>query len=496
MAQLHYRADLNTVDMPLVSTHTALTLISPPREETVTKHNTPKVMYMHNFMPTREGLVSIGYTTRLPAISPAIQIVADVRTLYGNARTKIYIAWDTLGRGFWAKDSSAVWTKLALTVGGFNINNVTIATVRGVSYIYFKNLGCYQFDEVTNELVSVTLSGLTLSNILGILDASGYLLAYNATDIVWSSTIDPTDFVPSSTTGAGGGSIQDIQGAIKFAVPSPNGFIVYADNNAVSASYTGNVQFPWRFLEIENSGGGLTLDSVAYEANLATHYTYSTVGFQAVTDRKAESILPEITDFLTSGVVEDFNEITEEFSSVEASTSIRKKIKFIGSRYLIVSYGVTEFTHALVYDNSLNKIGKLKITHVDVFEYIGTSVDPAKNSIAFIDKTGLVKTVNFSLASSSSGVILLGRFQYIRSRMINIQSVQVGNVDLDADLNVQDLYSIDGYNYSKKIGTVLTRSMNTRIYGVRATGLNHALLLQGQINLNSLVITYTLAGNR
>jgi len=92
-----------------------------------------------------------------------------------------------------------------------------------------------------------------------------------------------------------------------------------------------------------------------------------------MSSQKAQIVLPEITDFLAGKVFEDFDEVTKELSLTELTATMKKKTKFISSRYLIVSYGITEFTHALIYDIALERLGKLKIAHVDCFEYLGRS---------------------------------------------------------------------------------------------------------------------------
>jgi hypothetical protein len=70
------------------------------------------------------------------------------------------------------------------------------------------------------------------------------LLAWNETTLYWSSTTDPTDFTPSLATGAGSGGVQNIKGAITIAAPISTGLIVYSNQNAVAAVYSGNARFP------------------------------------------------------------------------------------------------------------------------------------------------------------------------------------------------------------------------------------------------------------
>ena len=85
-----------------------------------------------------------------------------------------------------------------------------------------------------------------------------------------------------------------------------------------------------------------------------------------------------------------------------------KKVKLVASRYLVISYGVFEFTHAIIYDLALKRLGKVKITHADVFEYVGEQTEASKESIAFLLGTGEVKTLDFSATADASGVLVLG----------------------------------------------------------------------------------------
>jgi hypothetical protein len=74
--------------------------------------------------------------------------------------------------------------------------------------------------------------------------------------------------------------------------------------------YTGNKQYPFKFKSVDDSKGAVSLDTVAYEANSADHYTYTKGGLQTVNSRKTEIFLPHFTDFLAGKVLEDFDEAT------------------------------------------------------------------------------------------------------------------------------------------------------------------------------------------
>lgn len=501
MAQRSFRVNLLDTVVPMLSEQLGRTVIGSSKEEISTKENSPKVYYMHNVMPSAYGLDSVGYQAAVPAISPAISNLADVRAAYGDAKTRMMLGWTDTGEVYVLRCSVGVWEKLPATVPAttsptFDINSVTIGRVNGISYIFYSGIGCFTYNEVTNQLDAVTLVGLTIADIIGISSSSGYLIAYSTEAVAWSSTIDPKDFVPSQVTGAGGGNVAGIGGSIIFALANALGIIVYSDTNAIAATYTGNLRYPFKFREVSNSNGGVSLDLVAYEANSATQFIYSKAGLQALSSQKAEIILADVTDFLAGKRIEDFDSALQQLIVTELTTTMKKKIKFIASRYLVISYGIDSFTHALVYDSGLEKIGKLKVDHVDCYECISTQVEVSKESIAFLKADGTVSYLDFATSADSSGVCILGKLQYTRSRMIALQGVESENIEDGVTCLVSTLASLDGKTTVKVEGTEMYAANNIRKHTFHNTAVNHSILYEGKFNLTTVLVTYTLAGRR
>ena len=207
-------------------------------------------------------------------------------------------------------------------------------------------------------------------------------------------------------------------------------------------------------------------------------------------------LLPEVTDFLAGKRFEDYNELTDIFIVTDLTTTMKKKIKFIASRYVIISYGITNFTYALVYDVVLEKLGKLKIEHVDCFEYVGSQPEVSKESIAFLLNTGEVKLVDFSTPGDSNGVLIFGKLQFVRSRVITLQEVQVENVETTSSLAVSTRASLDGKTTNTIVGTESYSADNIRKYNFLNTAVNHSLMFVGKFNLVSVLVTYTAGGRR
>jgi len=176
---------------------------------------------------------------------------------------------------------------------------------------------------------------------------------------------------------------------------------------------------------------------------------------------------------------------------------MKKKIKFIGSRYIIISYGISGFTHALIYDIGLERLGKLKIDHVDCFEYLKDQTEVSKENIAFLLDTGKVKTINFyTTSSNSNGVVILGKLQDTRGRNNTLQGVDVENIESASNLSVTSAVSLDGKTVTKTEGVEKYSAEGVRKYAFKVSAVNHSLVLIGKFNLNTLFITYNLNGRR
>jgi hypothetical protein len=146
-------------------------------------------------------------------------------------------------------------------------------------------------------------------------------------------------------------------------------------------------------------------------------------------------------------------------------------------------------------------MGKLKITHNQVFELRNLApevIETPRESIALLDKDGTVRTVDFGLrAAESKGVMLLGKYSYTRSRRTTIQQVRVSNVQPENDFEILDMITEDGTTLQpaqtlyadppKPLATV--RDFYSQICGV-----NHTLVVKGNFNLSTLILSFTLHG--
>lgn len=517
MAEIVFRANLKTSTIPLLSELHGRSVIVrnqdqnyvpyvADKESLDTSMGIAQIYYCHNVVPTNEGYKSVGYTEYTSAVYPentGFQQPVSIRDGEGNyARLAVTEAGGLyvmpLGSTVWEAPMGA---PAPSTIAG---KRISAAFVSGTTYIYFQGVGCYKYVWSTNTIEVVTLSGVTASEILGIVGDSGYLLAYSPTDVIWSSTTDPTDFVSSVTTGAGGGQVESARGAIVTVEPVYGGLVVFTSRNAVAAIYSNNPRYPYNFVEITGCGGLVDPEYVSYDANSGALHAYTTSGLQTVTLKKATSIFPEITDFLSGDIFEDFDTTSLELVRTDVSGSeMKKRVAVIADRYIIISYGIGKLTHAIFIDSALKQIGKLRIEHTACFEfqqYTSAAIEVPKKSCAFLSSGGAVHVLNFDTGGSASdGVAILGKYQYVRARLLTLQAAEVESVEPTASLAVYAIPSYDGKTLEAPVaGYEMPRASiaYAREYKFCHTGKNVSLLLQGAFSLVSLVLTFTVHGAR
>jgi hypothetical protein len=456
----------------------------------------PQMYYCHNVMPSDQGYQSVGYISVLGSI-PGVNNITGRFLLRDSNDNKAYMAVSANGLVYINKGTGWVLNSQTFTSG----QPVTTAYVSGVTYIYVGTQGCFTFDLVgSTGFTSVTLTGLTASAVLGICGSYGYMIAWTNSTVVWSSTVTPTDFTPSLVTGAGGGGVQGARGAITCVVPQTLGVIVYTTANAVVGLYSGNSRYPFNFREIVNSGGVATENLVTWDANTPSHYVFSSAGVQLVGTQQTQTVFPEVTDFISGRKFEDFNDVNLIFNTTVLSGPMQKRLALVCERYLVFSYGITELTHAIVYDTVLKRYGKLRFTHVECFEYEIPSpgiVEIARQSIAFLRKDGSVSTVDFAVGSSTSnGTALFGKYEYARSRTLSLDEVSIEDVNPNATFAFNVFASINGKDLTLGSASLIESSQLYQKYGCRAIGKNVSILLQGGWSINTIELVSHVHGKR
>jgi len=514
MADITYRANLKTASFPFLSELFGRSIIvkGPDQNAPIgkteasttdsTNHGVPQVYYCHNVVPTDNGYKSIGYDSVVVggAGSGFVKVV-EIRDSTGASAQ---LAIDTSGILYVMEYGATAWSSGlvgAPAVGTIAGKRMTTGFVSGTSYIWFSGVGGYTFNFSANTFTHETFlwdAPYTDADFLGVTVNRGYLVAYSTDMVLWSSLVNPLDFVASLATGAGGGLLEGARGIITTIESVYGGMIVFTNSNAVGAVASDNTRFPYNFTEIVGAGGLLDPEYVSYDSNSNAVYAYTTAGLQQVSVKGALLSFPEVTDFLSGALFEDYDEYADTFSVVSSTAVLQKRIAMVGSRYLIISYGISSLTHALYYDNAYKQWGRLKIAHVDCFDFDRAGVELPKKSIAFLGTDGSVKTINSNIVNTTtSGVMLIGKFQYVRTRLLQLQRVEFENVNVGDTFSLLDLPATDGKNFGTAVaGYLASTAGKYREYLFHSTAINHTLVMKGAWNAVALLLTFNVHGSR
>jgi hypothetical protein len=517
MADFNYRANLSAAALPVDPLTLGRTVIikgydnnyAPniaAKEDKDKDIGIPQVYYCANALPTEQGFKSAAYHISQETCPGTPYTAFPVRSTIDSA----LLVHTKEGFLYRLVDDSPQF-KYVGTQNGY----VTYATVSGTTYLFFAGIGCFTYDFLTDTLVPVDLNGLTVAAIDGITGTAGYLMAWSADAIAWSSLFDPTDFVPSLDTGAGGGSVEGARGAISFLVPNPQGVFVFTESNCVAATLSNNAAFPFNFKEIVGSSGITDIQAISFDGNQSAAYAYTVNGFQEIKLNAAKPIWPDLSD--NSKVTPVWDENTVITAGVEGSERGTEgaKITVVGSRYVCISIQNGTYTSngqqypayrdCWIFDIALQRWGRLVKEHVEVFE----SENQEITLITLDNKIARVKDTNtadrFYNVESDVGVIVLGKYQYSRQRLTQLQQIELDNLyptrvvdpltGVLLQVKTPDVYvmtSLDGFGGS--FVPAYKHSANKYLH--RATGINHSIMIKGNFYLNSVVLTVNNHGGR
>jgi len=498
----------------------------------------PQAIYVQNIMPTAEGMQSVGYFQQVAPLLNAVDFDQAITLrdedennfLYVPARGKNYIL--NMATGAWVSTNPFT---------GWTGKLVTRAYVNGRTFVCFEGRGIYEYDVTANTFLPQTITGLAAVDIRGIGGSSNYLIAFTDLEVCWSSLVDPLDFVPSFTTGAGRSIPQDVKARITAVLGISGGFIVYTAKNAIAAVYTNNTRAPFTFKEIANAGGIQTYEQVTSEQTSGAQYAWTTGGLQKITVQNAEPVSAEVNDFIAGKMYDEWDPASKELTtSYIDGYEFPVKLSFISSRFVVISYSVNSdvalYQYALIYDVVLKRWGKLKILHTDCFSYpypnvvgpvtyaglanttyndlaqtsyadltLGVISDPpSKLTIAFLTTAGEVKlaTMDYEKSTEEAGVIIFGHFQLVRASMVQLQTAEFEGIyqpgsDLPHSITVTvKATQPDNKEAIKQTMTLLNKSAKNAKYGKRITGLNFDLAVEGTMALSSYLIEATNDGDR
>lgn len=486
MAQVPFRANTQSMTFPLLSELSGRTIIVPQQDQTFVPgvsvsveqsqvpadRGLPQLYYCHNVMPSTYGWQSVGYDIAYQGIDwvgnePTEVNFQTAHLIQGGlvgsngiptgTGYKTYISMPKIGADsiFTLDPETKQWKRTLGAPITVATTRITVATVNGVSYIFFSGIGAYIYNNLTNTLISRTLAGLAVVDVLGIVSANGYLFAYTKSAVAWSSVTNVEDFQISDVSGAGGGTVQEARGDIVTASTTVLGLILYTKANAVSVIYSGNADFPWNFKSIPSSGGISDPELVSTEQTGGVQQAYTTNGLQQIGHTGAKTVYPFLTDFVAGNMFEDFDSATNKMKITEFDWVMEKGLAVVADRYIVMSYGMFPgelLTHAIVFDVAQARMGKLKVPHTFCFELRSLNAqitETPRGSMAFLHSDGTIRVVNFnSDKPAEDTVVVMGKFQYVRQRMLELFSVELENIKIGANFELLALPSLDGKNFN------------------------------------------------
>lgn len=481
----------------------------------------PMPIYAENVLPSTLGIESVAYTQRINGINSTrfdqlinLKSGTEFNIFYSPAQGLNYINYS----GKWIEGPPAE------TFAGL----VTSAYLKLRSFIFYQRNRMLEYDFANKAFKTLAPAGLEINNIDGITSANNALVAWNETTIFWSSFIDPLNFIPSLSSGAGSTNPTQVRGKIVVCVPAPNGFIIYTTANALYATWSNNIRYPWTITEIPGSQGIVSPEHVTYESNYDGHIAWTPSGLFKIQKNGAEQIFTEVTDFLTGHLVEEyigptawqshqneaqitFHSESQSWNSALAGPNLLQqykltrdpwvKVVLISSRYLLISYGYKEqgiYDWVIVHDFTLARFGKLKIRHVDAFAYVPQpgEATQVKDSIGFLAQDGAISVVDFAHPSNGEGILLYGKIGVSLDAWLTLYGVSIQTIrDALPALTVYPSY--DGTNLEPpQIPELVLDTKNKKAWQTRITGLNLALLLSGSFSLSAVDVEFDISGSR
>lgn len=553
MSKYRFSGALNAANFPFVSTMQGRTVVQPQLDNKVpnqgfygsqesANYDIPQLLFCENVVPTAEGLQSVGFEAAIGAFDPATDDFDQAITLRDEDEN-VFLFSPAGGKNYIFRGNTGEWESVDPIGGGTAVGvAVSRAYVNGRTFICYEGLGIYEYDSGAVSFDLQTVTGITGTDIRGIGASNNYLIAYTDITVYWSSLVDPLDFTPSTSTGAGFSIPQDVKAKIHAIVGTAGGFIIYTAKNAVAAVYTNNIRAPFAFKEIANAGGLLSYEQTTSEQNSGPQYAWTTGGLQKITVQGAESVSAAVNDFLAGRIYETWSTDAKLLRTIFADNSeFQVKVAYISSRWLVISYcvdGSGTYQYALLYDTILKRWGKVKFDHVDCFSYpypnvfgdltydeltisyesleftsyddlsTGVEFNPlSKKSIAFLAADGTVTTLvmDYDKPDLQTGVVIFGKFQLVRARMMTMQTVDLEGVYRIEESLVPNtpaitctaLTSLDGKNLDHPYTTTLLKNTEfLQRYARRATGINFGIAVEGSFSLSSYILEVTAEGDR
>lgn len=496
-------------------------------------YNQPQLLYVENVLPIAEGVLSCGVQREILPISPAVTDFDQCITIR-DFQENHFLFVPGRGKNYVYDVATATWVSRNPFSWSSDRTIVSHAYVNGRTFI------CYEADRViewnggTNTFATLSLtlpSGYAMSDIRGIAGISNYLILFTDIEILWCSALDVLDF--DDPVGKSGLQIPtDVKGRITGIRSLSGGGLIYTSRNCVAMFATNNADAPFTYREVKNSGGVSSTEQVTGDSNQAEHYTYGPSGLQRVNMQSAVSVLPDCADFLAGKSYDQWNTATGEVDTIQQLTALDIKVQMLGNRYLFISYGKQngQFQFALVYDEVLERWGKVKVPHVDItvlptsvastlpllineliapieaytmdiadlLRQYGTSL-PLRAGFCFLQNDGSMYSLLGNADGNFAGVALVGHIQMTRNRTVMSQSVVLHGLSSDPAPTVRLIGSLPGNGYDRdSIKTPMLVKATARMKEYKGSWVfeNYDVAVEGSFELVTLIAEASVHGSR
>lgn len=537
MAQQSYRANLSAASYPFLLSRSAGSVIIPGPDQNYDRRldptgetsspGIPQAIYLENVLPTIEGYKSVGYLdlATLPWAGPTAFLeikssksqLTELLALRVGAQTAVRwtgSSWQTVGvvGGTSAPNFGPV-ASYAITAGVIRIfdgDNIWLYNLSGSSLPYTGVL--QREDGITLTTGTYTPAGV-LTGLKAISSSYNYLLLLkdsgSQVQVVWSSLLTPTDFVPSLVTGSGGGAVADAQGRAVTIRATDKGFYIWNTANLLMGTYTGNARYPFRFKAVKNGSGIREASQIYGDIDESVFYYINTFHAPlAIVDDSAQRIGTELAEFLEhNSSIDTFNYTTDTFSVEPMPPRAKAGVPYLfAGRYLCVSVdrpeqlvGTQEYFRVVyIYDTLLRRYGRLVVNHTHLCTVYTDSV--SEHLGVLNTATGAFKLCDIASAFPSvvpQGVLLLGRFQGVRSRRLIMEELRVAKATSD-NFTVRYYTTENSLDISAAVTPyyhAADSTVSSKKYLSRIEGTNVSVLFKGGFDISLVELNYQLGGD-
>ena len=527
MAQISYRANLSSAIFPMTLARAGRSVIIPGPDQSFDRRvdpsgeqkdaGIPQIIYVENVLPTSNGYQSIGLraTQSLgPAHSTDPGFLWETLALIvpGMEHKHVFIANGQLAVKYTL--SGYTW-ETAVVIGtpiSTFLNFFSTATVKGVCYFHVESrLYTVTYPAAVLTFTEITASVLPagfMTGVKSICGAFNYLVLLKTDNTVYhSSTLSATDFQPSLITGAGSSGVSNTSGNLNFLRSCPTGYYLYAEGNIILATYTGNARYPWRFTPVESSEGVQATYQASGDPTNAEQYCISRAGtLLQLTKAQATQVAPEVSELgqrLTRLDTFSYSLNTFGLTSTQASLG---RVAYLLDRYVCVSVAYDSvnnffgpYDEIIIYDKLLNRYGKVKIVHTSIIDLQPSFYATVRSLVIFNANTGntsvvLVDVTDNVQASEMAGVILLGKYQYVRSRFLCMDEI---SIETAGPVTVHTYASLDGKLLGPAVASYEIPYVTgaSRNYLSSTEGKNVSVLVKGAFDLSSVELAFHVGGS-